>query len=209
MLKVLKYLKKTPISVLIIIVLLCVQAMADLALPDYTSKIVNIGIQQGGIKQISPEVIRKSKMEDLLLLTNEDESILENYELISKENLDETEYDEYLEKYPKLETEELYVKKELNDEQGKDLENKMEMPLMAISSLEDEETANNLKNQMLANVPEEQKIALSGMSIIQIISLIVLFFITSKIESRFLGVSFFESLRIDKSAINPSVILSK
>lgn len=42
MLKVLKYLKKTPISVIVIIILLCVQAMADLALPDYTSKIVNI-----------------------------------------------------------------------------------------------------------------------------------------------------------------------
>ncbi len=42
MLKVLKYLKKTPISVIVIIILLCVQAMADLTLPDYTSKIVNI-----------------------------------------------------------------------------------------------------------------------------------------------------------------------
>lgn len=42
MLKVLKYLKKTPVSVIVIIILLCVQAMADLALPDYTSKIVNI-----------------------------------------------------------------------------------------------------------------------------------------------------------------------
>lgn len=42
MLKVLKYLKKTPISVMVIIILLCVQAMADLTLPDYTSKIVNI-----------------------------------------------------------------------------------------------------------------------------------------------------------------------
>ena len=45
MLKVLKYLKKTKFSVIAIIILLCIQAMADLALPDYTSKIVNIGIQ--------------------------------------------------------------------------------------------------------------------------------------------------------------------
>ena len=87
MLKVLKYLKKTKFSVIAIIILLCIQAMADLALPDYTSKIVNIGIQQSGIKEVSPKVIRKSKMDEILLLTNDDNEILENYELISKDNL--------------------------------------------------------------------------------------------------------------------------
>lgn len=45
MLKVLKNLKHSLISVIIIVLLLCIQAMADLALPDYTSKVVNIGIQ--------------------------------------------------------------------------------------------------------------------------------------------------------------------
>lgn len=45
MLKVLRNLKKSMISVIFIIILLCVQAWADLTLPDYTSKIVNIGIQ--------------------------------------------------------------------------------------------------------------------------------------------------------------------
>lgn len=42
MLKILSNLKKTKVYVLIIIILLCVQAMADLSLPDYTSKIVNV-----------------------------------------------------------------------------------------------------------------------------------------------------------------------
>ena len=45
MLKVLRNLKKSIISVIFIVILLCVQAWADLTLPDYTSKIVNIGIQ--------------------------------------------------------------------------------------------------------------------------------------------------------------------
>lgn len=40
---------------------------------------------------------------------------------------------------------------------------------MAISSLEDEETANNLKNKLLANLPEEQKQVLSQMSLTDII----------------------------------------
>lgn len=169
MLKVLKYLRKTPISVMIIVILLCVQAMADLALPDYTSKIVNIGIQQGGIEESSPEAIRKSKMDDLLLLTDEDESILENYELINKDNVSKDEYEKYLKKYPKLELEDIYVKKKLNNEQEENLEAKIEKPLMAISSLEDEETSKNLKNKMLENVPEEQKQVLSNMTLIDII----------------------------------------
>ena len=47
MLKILKNLKKTWFSVVLIILLLCLQAATDLALPEYTSKIVNIGIQNG------------------------------------------------------------------------------------------------------------------------------------------------------------------
>ena len=45
MLKVLKNLKESTISVLVIVILLCIQATTDLALPTYTSKIVNVGIQ--------------------------------------------------------------------------------------------------------------------------------------------------------------------
>lgn len=41
MLKVLKNLKNTWISVVLIVILLCIQAWADLTLPDFTSKIVN------------------------------------------------------------------------------------------------------------------------------------------------------------------------
>ena len=70
MLKVLKNLKNSWVSVLVIIILLCVQAVTDLALPDYTSKIVNVGIQYGGIEEVAPEVIAEevyfadSKRED-------------------------------------------------------------------------------------------------------------------------------------------------
>ena len=51
MLKVLKYLRKSAIAVIFIIVLLWVQAWADLSLPDFTSKIVNEGIQQAAINK--------------------------------------------------------------------------------------------------------------------------------------------------------------
>ncbi len=47
MFKLLKRLKKSKFSVIAIVLLLCIQATVDLSLPDYTSKIVNIGIQEG------------------------------------------------------------------------------------------------------------------------------------------------------------------
>ena len=72
MLKVLKNLKKSFWSVLIIVLLLCVQAQTDLALPDYTSKIVNVGIQSGGIDTAVPEVISKENMDIVLMLSDKD-----------------------------------------------------------------------------------------------------------------------------------------
>ena len=82
MLKILK----SWLSVVFIVVLLCLQAWTDLTLPDYTSKIVNTGIQAGGIEYVAPEVIRKSQMDNLLIFTDKDEEILSNYTLISKNN---------------------------------------------------------------------------------------------------------------------------
>ena len=76
MLKILSNLKKSIISVILIILFLCVQAWTDLTLPDYTSKIVNVGIQQGGIENAAPDVIMKSHMQSLLLFTKEDNQII-------------------------------------------------------------------------------------------------------------------------------------
>ena len=83
MLKVLKNLKESWLSVIIIVLLLIVQAACDLTLPDYTSKIVNVGIQNGGIEEVAPEMIRKSTMNSLLIFTEDDEKILSSYESIS------------------------------------------------------------------------------------------------------------------------------
>ena len=65
MIKLMKYLKKSAGYIVLIIGLLFLQAYCDLSLPDYTSKIINVGIQQGGIPDGVPEKMRKSTMEDL------------------------------------------------------------------------------------------------------------------------------------------------
>ena len=83
MLKLMKYLKSEIRPILIVVVLLFLQAFCDLSLPSYTSDIVNVGIQQGGISYAVPEVIRESEMNGLLLFMTQEEqnTILEHYTL--------------------------------------------------------------------------------------------------------------------------------
>lgn len=111
MLKLMKYLKPFVISVFAIVVLLLVQAICDLSLPDYTSHIVNVGIQQGGIENAVPKAIRKSEFDKLLLFMNEGEKTkaAENYTLLDKDNMSNTDYKGYLKKYPRLADEPIYI----------------------------------------------------------------------------------------------------
>ena len=61
MLKLRRYTKPFLMSILIIVALLFGQAMCELAMPDYMSDIVNIGINAGGIEDGVPEAIRESE----------------------------------------------------------------------------------------------------------------------------------------------------
>ena len=72
MIKLMKYLKKSAGYVVLIIGLLFLQAYCDLSLPDYTSKVINVGIQQGGIPDGVPEKMRQSTMENLQIFMDED-----------------------------------------------------------------------------------------------------------------------------------------
>ena len=72
MIKLMKYLKRSAGYVILIVVLLFLQAYCDLSLPDYTSRIVNVGIQQKGIEDGVPEKIRVSTMDSLRLFMDEE-----------------------------------------------------------------------------------------------------------------------------------------
>ncbi len=76
MLKLFRYLKECKLSVLAIILLLVIQAMCDLGLPQYTSDIVDVGIQQGGIERVTPDRIRSSTLEDLELFMSDADAAL-------------------------------------------------------------------------------------------------------------------------------------
>ena len=153
MLKVLKNLKNSWVTVLIIVILLCIQATTDLALPDYTSRIVNVGIQYGGIEDAIPEVISDDIMEDLLFFTEDDDQILSNYDLV-KENPN-TDQEKVIKKYLgtdyNLEENNIFVLKDLDEEQRSNLESLMISPLVEYSSVTNEETANQIKEQIMQN----------------------------------------------------------
>ena len=169
MLKVLKYLKKTWISVIVIVALLCVQAAAGPALPDYTSKIVNIGIQQGGIDTAIPEAISKDGMDNLLMFTNDDSKILDCYKLVSKDTVSNDEYNNYLKEYPALENEEVYVLNKLNKDQKYNLEEMLKKPLVQVYLMQNDQMQEKIKESLFVNVPEPQKEAMKDMELMDIL----------------------------------------
>lgn len=121
--------------VLASIVLLFLQANADLALPTYTADIINVGIQQGGVESAVPMAIRENQMDKLILFMDADESqqVMDTYTLIESGS---TEAESYLAKYPILEQESIYI---LNDDSAQTVETLnpiMAQALMIVSGLQ-------------------------------------------------------------------------
>jgi len=108
MLRLLKYLKPYTLMLLAGIILLFIQANAELALPDYMSRIVNNGIQNAGIDSPLPVAIRQSEMNKIILFLDnaEKDVVWRHYNLIDRQSAD---YDKYLMQYPTLAKEPIVV----------------------------------------------------------------------------------------------------
>lgn len=145
MVKILKYLKSSWISILAIIALLVGQAVCDLSLPDYTSSIVNVGIQQGGITEVAPKVIRSSSMESLLLFTNskDTKTITDSYRLIKQK--DAKKYKDY----KALKDEDVYELKDLTKEGKKELEKVIAKPMMLLTMVSDPKVNQEMTDMIL------------------------------------------------------------
>src|SRR5579864_4488447 len=110
MLRLAKYLKPLLPLIVLAIALLFVQAMADLSLPDYMGRIVNVGIQQGGIDGAVPVAIRQSEMNRVFIFLTADNKarVLNDYTLITRDSPD---YASDVKRYPALASEPIYVLK--------------------------------------------------------------------------------------------------
>lgn len=80
--RIIQYLKSSKVAVLLITLLLIVQAFADLSLPRYTSDLVDVGIQQGGIEHASPDEMSADTFNYICMLADEDteQLIRDSYE---------------------------------------------------------------------------------------------------------------------------------
>ncbi len=157
MLKIARLLKTSIGPLIIVIALLALQAFCDLSLPSYTSDIVDIGIQQGGIKNAVPTAVRERQMNNILFTMNtaDRETVVNSYELISKESSSDKDYKTYAKKYPVLADENIYVLKSgVDTENG--LEDIMGKALMLVSTLDsDTEQIKELKAGLTAQLPPE------------------------------------------------------
>lgn len=108
MLRVAKYAKPFAGMVVIAIILLFFQAIADLSLPTYTANIVNVGIQQGGVETAVPIAIRENQMNKLMLFMSEEEAAQVDavYTLVLPNSSDA---EAYIEDYPILTDEAVYI----------------------------------------------------------------------------------------------------
>ncbi|MDO5516125.1 MAG: ABC transporter ATP-binding protein [Clostridium sp.] len=155
---IIKYLKGSVMVILLIIGLLIIQALCDLSLPDYTSKIVNIGIQQSGIEEVAPKIIRESEYDKLMLFMDEDEKefVNSNYELLNKSTLSSDEYDQYIIEYPDLKNEPLYKEKDnLSKETREKLDDIFTEPIAVVSSFQSGNTEiKNMQDEITSSLPQ-------------------------------------------------------
>ena len=158
MLKLIKYLKSSVASILIIVVLLVGQAACDLTLPQYTSNIVNVGIQQGGVENAAPTVIRVSEMNKLFLFMSqaEQDTVLQSYKKLDKADMTAADADKALKKYPQLAKEPLYERTAKDDETIDALSRLLSKPMLVVMGFSgDNEEMGAMANQMLSSLPPQ------------------------------------------------------
>ncbi|MEG1397651.1 MAG: ABC transporter ATP-binding protein [Raoultibacter sp.] len=74
--RIIRFLKDSKIAVLLIVVLLIVQASTDLALPHYTSQIVDVGIQQSGVEHVAADGLREATFDQACMFLPADDEAL-------------------------------------------------------------------------------------------------------------------------------------
>lgn len=134
MLKMFHYMKERWHYIVMILLLLFVQAFCDLSLPDYTSKIVNVGIQQKGVEDGVPNTIEQKSLDTLLLFMEKEKQdiVLNSYE-IEKEK---------------------YQLKKITKDEREELNHILGIPELIAGSMKEEEI------QVAAQMPKEQREAL-------------------------------------------------
>lgn len=143
MIKILKYLLNSKLSICAIVLLLVVQALCDLALPQYTADIVDVGIGQSGIETVVPTEMRKETFDNLTLFLSEEEiTLLESsYELQG----------------------DVYVRKAIEEETLQSLETILGTPMVLVSAFSNPEEMKAIMPDGNMNMDMLKQMAEGGM----------------------------------------------
>ncbi len=135
MLRIARYLKPYWLLLTLAVLLLFAQANLELALPDYLSDIVNIGIQQNGVETALPIAIRQSEMDRVQLFLGEQDqaAVMDAYQLVEPGSAAAT---DYIGQYPTLADQAVYVRQDLNQEQIDALKTPFAKAFLAVSTIE-------------------------------------------------------------------------
>lgn len=143
MLKLTKYLKPFIGSILAIVMLLVIQATCDLALPEYMSNIVNVGVQQNGIDEAVPLAISETELNKIMLFVDEDDKkvLLDNYEVANKSSLSGSVVDKGVKEYISNHDEKIYRLSTKDKDEKDKLAKILEKPIVTVAALESEDLA--------------------------------------------------------------------
>lgn len=158
MLKVFRYLKKAYIPIACIVLLLCVQVSCELTIPTYTSNIVNVGIQQGGIEDAVPDAMREETLQALngMMKQKDAKKVKDAYELYTKEQVKNSDYSSYKKGR-------LYVRKDISKKDREELDKLLSKPMLALEmkmmqqsgqTKESAEMAKQFKGKSIDDMPD-------------------------------------------------------
>ncbi|MDP4119522.1 MAG: ABC transporter ATP-binding protein, partial [Bacillota bacterium] len=131
--KLFKNLRNSTIPIILVIGLLVLQAMCDLSLPAYMSDIVNVGIQQYGITDITPTEVRQSEMDKMTVFMSDKDkqTVLDNYTKTTHGK-----YDTYK------------LKDNLSKDTVQHLDNIFKKPVMIVDAMESDQGKKMVKQYM-------------------------------------------------------------
>ena len=134
MLKLKHYFKKFWAPILLCVGLLFLQSQSELALPDYMSDIVSVGIQAGGFDSAVSDVLSEETYNHLLVLMDEEDQqqFMDAYKLVEPSNLDK----DTLDKFPKAKGQNIYKLKDLSEKKLDRLESILVKPMLMVTSID-------------------------------------------------------------------------
>lgn len=169
MIRLFKYLKPYLLNVILVVALLFIQANADLALPDYMSKIVNIGIQQSGIPDSIPQIVRKDQLDKALLFMDASgrEKVKAAYDLVEAGS---PAYAPLARKYQKAQGIALYSLKKIDQLERSELSGRLAKALSAVEFLSQAQADPAKAAQMAAGMGMDLSRIPAGMDIFTLLA---------------------------------------